>query len=247
MNNQYYNNGYNNGYNNYNPNNFNNWNQMPQQNMNYNNDDDNSNKGGGFFSFLLALIILIVAVAFLLHLIGVFDLKELYNKYILKQDETKEVEKTEDKEEQEKEEVTEDAETKAKKQLDNMCSLVDESGNYNVDIDESTFTKGTCGNNVCAYIDIDDELIEKIQKNPDYQLAEGEKMELYTKDCKTGEYNKRTIDYESNFEIMLDTACANVDTNGNYNVSSGDSNVTCTNYECEVTSNGKTYNKTCPR
>ena len=49
--------------------------------------------------------------------------------------------------------------------------------------------------------------------------------------------------------IMLQTACSNIDANGNYTSSSGandaGNDVTCTGFNCTATYNGKTYSKDC--
>lgn len=231
MNNQYnnynngynnYNNGYNNNYNNGYNYNYNNWNQPPMPPMNNNNDDD-SNKGGGIISFILALLILIVAVAFLLHLLGVVDLKELYNKYILKE-ETKEVvdtpTKPEEKEE-DKDEITEET----KKELDNYCTFVDESGNYKIEDNQNMI----CLDNVCML---------QVKDN------------IYAKNCKTNEYGKKTVDEFTKAlqrEVILNTLCTNIDANGNYTNTdeNNEYEVSCNNFTCTAKIDGVDYSKNC--
>lgn len=213
-------NGYNNGYNNYN-----NWNQMPPMmppNNNYNNNnDDDSNKGGGILSFLIALILLIAAVAFLLHLLGVINLKELYNKYILKEETQEVLEDEEEKQPEVKDEITDEI----KKELDNYCTLIDSEGHYFKQEENNIL----CVDNIC-----------KLQKED----------KVYTKDCKNNSYNTTTTDEFSQDlqkEVIFNTLCSNLDSEGNYTYKdeNNEYEYTCNNYTCQVKIADKEYTKTC--
>lgn len=231
MNNQYnnYNNGYNNYNNNYNGYNYNNWNQMPNpmmqpNNNNYNNDDD-SNKGGGIISFLVALILLAALVVFLLHLLGIINVKELYNKYILKETETEEV--TEQETPPQQEETSDEILEETKKELDNICSLTDENGNYNKEVSNNII----CNSNSCF-----------IQKGED----------IYAKNCTTNQYFKSTEEELTTIlkqTTILETLCNSLDANGNY--TNQDENkeyeYSCTNYVCQVKIDDKEFTKTCQK
>ena len=52
--------------------------------------------------------------------------------------------------------------------------------------------------------------------------------------------------------LMMSTACSNMDMNGNYKATengtrntNGEGNVSCTNFNCTATYNGRTYTKQC--
>lgn len=50
--------------------------------------------------------------------------------------------------------------------------------------------------------------------------------------------------------LAINTACSQVDNNGNYktsdtNITSGDGFVQCTNFKCTATYNNRTFTKTC--
>lgn len=50
--------------------------------------------------------------------------------------------------------------------------------------------------------------------------------------------------------LAINTACSQVDNNGNYktsdtNITSGDGYVVCTNFTCTATYNNRTFTKTC--
>lgn len=226
MNNQYNpnnnNNLYNNQYNNYNNGYNNGWpNQMqsPQPNNNQHNDD---NRGGGFFSFLFALILLGAAVAFLLHLLGIIDLKELYDKYIVRNDNTQEVDKKEEKT-KDKEEKENNLDT-SKKELDNMCGLVDNEGSYQV------VGKGDSG---CS----------------EYLCILTEKDIVYAKDCKTNEYyelDKDEVEERAQQIINLKSKCSIVDEYGNYIPTEPDEyHTSCSDFVCRSEVNGKEYIRAC--
>lgn len=221
MNNQYNGNNYN-PYNQYN-NGYNN--QMPPQQMppqQYHQPDDN--RGGGFFSFLLAFILLAVAVVFLLQILGIIDVKEIYDKYVVRNDDTKEVDTKDDDKKEEEEQEKDEISSEIKKQLDEMCPLIDENGTY---VDENKDDR-TCKNKICT-IEV-----------KDY---------LYSKKCDSDEYIKESLEEktkELERQYILNLLCSMVDEAGNYTPDEADQGkYSCNEFVCKVNLDGKEYTGTC--
>lgn len=190
--------------------------------------NNNDNRGGGFFSFLLAVILLVVCGALLLHFTGIYDLSEylpILNKFdqVEKNKSNTETENNDSKDKEESKEPDKKEEkgdnddnlTAEEKELKSMCSLVDSSGNYSKDENH------ICVDDVCA-IFVDD-------------LG-------YTYDCKTNQSGKMELD-DIKIEAFLNTACANISTEGSY--SNPDAGLTCTDYVCNYTYKGGNYSKVC--
>ncbi len=138
-----------------------------------------------------------------------------------------------------------------KKELSNMCRLVDSYGNYNYEEYVSHIGKSDIDNLT------DEEMFKVLSEvNYCYQdlciLVEETGIINYM-DCVDESYSRVTYDeyqdlfnQQTKYEELLDKACKNIEADGSYDsgAASG-TRVTCDNYVCSIDNNGKNITKTC--
>lgn len=222
-------------------------------NNGYNNSPILAVKGakGGKLTFILAFLVLIAAVVFLLHSTGTIDVVKFVNEKILHKEELKESDKEKDNDKDSENVVDVDMQT----ELLEMCMLVDENGDYNYD-------------EYLQYVsDEAAKLTEKPSESETFEIMSGmgycasDMCMHLEKDgtvnaltCSNGEYLRMSYydfqDYlweQISINLILNTACANVDNNGFYVIDGedGEASVKCDNFICVTDYNGSEHTKDC--
>lgn len=192
------------------------------------------NAGGGAFGIIMAIILLVVCIVALLHFSGVVDVVSFANEKIFHKADNNVIDNKNEK----------DIENTNKKELSKLCKLVDTEGNYKYEeymqyinekaaelTEEPTEAeafeimsgKSYCSNNGCI-------VMEKDGTVNFYNCTNNEFLRMSYADFQ--EYLNQRIA----ISISLRTSCANLDSNGNYELkdSNGGTEVTCKNFVCSL-------------
>lgn len=216
------------------------------------NQNNNKKKRNIILPIFLTIIILIVVGIFALQLTGVIDLQELTDN-ITNQDEREEVDN--DKDDSEDEEDKEESKNntgsfftpvKADIILTTACSNVDPNGEYYMPDDEFPVE---CKNNVCV-TKVDGKEYSKNCSEENNNTEEPEQSEENNSPEEVEEEKEENNDSPMSsiqVNIFFDTACANLDPNGDFSMENSSYVVNCNNYVCEATIHGKEYTRTCSK
>ena len=158
--------------------------------------------------------------------------------------------KKDDKKDKEKEKEKEKDSINYKKEVKNLCSKVDEDGNYNTKALEKIEDKLEQLEDDEEYDKMWDLLkgLEVCEDSICVIFEDNDSYKYHYYDCEEDEYESEKFDLGDegsngtlSANVILETACSNVNSKGNYDFE----DTHCEDFICETKINGKTYTRDC--